>query len=139
MEVPPTSTTKVGDLQISLSNDAFLVSVRTLKNGVRHLRVISPTLERPSWWEMQRIKNEIVGPGETAVEVYPPEDETVDGVCLYHLWVLPMGARLPFSLFDFRDDPIEDSILGAVAHAGEAHFPESEAGRAQGSKDGDSQ
>lgn len=106
-----------GDPQVTIYNDAFLVSIRRLSNGVRHLRIISPTLERPSWWEMQRIKNEVIGPSETAVEVYPPENETIDGLCMYHLWVLPMGARLPFSLWEMRDEPIEDSILGAVEKA----------------------
>jgi hypothetical protein len=45
---------------------------------------------------MQRIKNEIAGPGCTAVEVYPPAAEVVDGANMFHMWVLPLG--LPFGL-----------------------------------------
>jgi hypothetical protein len=45
---------------------------------------------------MQRIKDTIAGPKTTAVEVYPPWNEIVDGAELYHIWVLPGG--LAFSL-----------------------------------------
>ncbi len=50
---------------------------------------------RPSWWDVQRIKNEIVGEDATAVEVYPPQSEVVDNEEVFHIWVVP---RLPFSL-----------------------------------------
>lgn len=51
---------------------------------------------RPSWWEMQRIKDELAGKGCTAVEVYPPADEVVDDADMFHIWVLP--EPLAFSL-----------------------------------------
>lgn len=77
-------------------NGIFCVLDRPDFSGARHLAVSSLTGERPTWHEMQRIKDEIAGPGATAVEVYPPSAEVVDGADMYHLWVLP--APLPFSL-----------------------------------------
>jgi len=77
-------------------NKVFSVLDRTLANGVRHLAVASLSGIRPSWHEMQRIKDEIAGSARTAVEVYPPAAEIVDGADMFHIWVLP-GA-LPFSL-----------------------------------------
>lgn len=51
-----------------------------------------------SWYDLQRIKNELVGSDRTAVEVYPAESNLVDDANLYHLWVLPEGFKLPFGL-----------------------------------------
>jgi hypothetical protein len=50
------------------------------------------------WHDLQRIKNEIVGPDRVAVEVYPPEEQLVDRANLTHLWVYPPGHELPFGL-----------------------------------------
>lgn len=77
-------------------NDVFSVLDRTLPDGTRHLMINSLSNERPSWWEAQRIKNEIAGVNATAVEVYPPQSEVVDDADAYHLWILP--APLGFSL-----------------------------------------
>lgn len=41
-------------------NKVFSVLDMTLPNGVRHLAVSSLSQERPTWWEMQRIKDEAV-------------------------------------------------------------------------------
>jgi hypothetical protein len=70
---------------------------RTLENGVRHLAVSSLSGIRPTWREMQRIKDSIAGCNKTAVEVYPPATEIVDQADMFHIWVLP--EPLPFSLF----------------------------------------
>lgn len=51
-----------------------------------------------SWGDMQRIKNELVGPERTGVEVYPKESRKVDDANMYHLWVLPADFELPFCL-----------------------------------------
>ena len=45
---------------------------------------------------MQRIKNEIASITATAVEVYPPSSEVVDGAHMFHIWVLT--DPLPFGL-----------------------------------------
>ena len=81
-------------------NAVFAVLSRPPPDGHTHLAISSLSGLRPSWWEAQRIKNEIAGEGATAVEVYPPQAEVVDGADMYHLWVLPSG--LPFSLYGDR-------------------------------------
>lgn len=50
------------------------------------------------WSVLQSIKNELVGPSRTAVEVYPPDNEVIDQHHWYHLWVFPGGMQIPFSL-----------------------------------------
>ncbi|SDR34884.1 hypothetical protein [Pseudovibrio sp. Tun.PSC04-5.I4] len=77
-------------------NNVFSVLDRTLATGVRHLAITSLSGIRPSWPEMQRIKDELAGPEATAVEVYPPKEEIVDGANMYHLWIVT--APLPFTL-----------------------------------------
>lgn len=81
-------------------NDVFSVLDRTLSNGIRHLAITCLSEVRPSWPEMQRIKDELAGTTATAVEVYPPQAEIVDDAEMYHLWVVT--TSLPFSLFDNR-------------------------------------
>lgn len=81
-------------------NKVFSVLDRTLSNDVRHLAVSSLSAIRPSWREMQRIKDELAGASATAVEVYPPRAEVVDEADMFHLWILP--ETLPFSLSDRR-------------------------------------
>ena len=77
-------------------NKVFSVLDRTLPDGTRHLAVASLSGERPSWHEMQRIKDDLAGSAATAVEVYPPKQEIVDGADMFHIWVLPQP--LPFGL-----------------------------------------
>lgn len=86
------------EMTAAYRNGVFCVLARTLADGTRHFMISSLTEERPSWWEAQRIKNELAGPEATAVEVYPPQGEVIDEANAYHLWVLP--NPLPFSLFD---------------------------------------
>ena len=51
------------------------------------------------WSELQRIKNELVGPEHQGVEIYPPESLLQDGENSYHLWVFKNADfRLPFGL-----------------------------------------
>ena len=79
-------------------NRVFSVLVRHDASGATHMAVSSLSGIRPSWYEMQRIKDDIAGETATAVEVYPPRAEVVDGADMFHIWVIP-GA-LPFSLFN---------------------------------------
>lgn len=85
-----------GEFSEAYRNKVFCALSRTLPNGVRHLAITSLSQERPSWPEMQRIKDELAGYGATAVEVYPPHDQIVDEADMYHLWVLtaPLGFGL---------------------------------------------
>ena len=75
----------------------FSVLDRMDASGARHLAVTSLSEIRPTWHEMQRIKDEIAGPDATAIEVYPPKSEIVDDANMFHIWVIP--GTLPFSLF----------------------------------------
>jgi hypothetical protein len=65
----------------------------------------TPSTDIP-WAEKQRIKDEIFGKEATAIEVFPSETELVDEANMYHLWVLPEGFTLPFSI------KVKDSIKG---------------------------
>jgi hypothetical protein len=61
------------------------------------------------WRDLQRIKNELVGPDAEAVELYPAEERLVDTANQYHLWCFP-GFRFPFGfesrlVFDASDGP----------------------------------
>jgi hypothetical protein len=74
------------------------------------------------WYELQRIKNEIVGPERTAVQVFPAVSELMDSANLYHLWVLPVGVKLPFGLHlpeQWQDRPTQapDAADAAVEGA----------------------
>lgn len=51
-----------------------------------------------TWDELQRIKDELAGEDETAVEVYPAAENLVNKANLRHLWILPDGFALPFGL-----------------------------------------
>jgi hypothetical protein len=77
-------------------NKVFSVLDRPAEAGVRHLAVSSLSGQRPTWPEMQRIKDELAGVDATAIEVYPPRDQVVDGADMFHIWVL--RGRLPFGL-----------------------------------------
>lgn len=54
------------------------------------------------WRDLQRIKNEIVGPQIEAVEIYPAEARLVDTSNQYHLWCFLNGLILPFGYADRR-------------------------------------
>jgi hypothetical protein len=47
------------------------------------------------WRHKQYIKNQLVGPEEEAVEIYPAESRLVDGANQFHLWGL-LGHSIPF-------------------------------------------
>lgn len=88
----------VAEITVAHRNRVFAVLDRLDPSGARHLAVSSLSQIRPTWHEMQRIKDELAGPSATAVEVYPPRAEIVDDADMFHIWVLP--SPLPFSLAD---------------------------------------
>lgn len=77
-------------------NKVFSVLERHDATGIIHAGIASLSGIRPTWYEMQRIKDEVFGEGSTAVEVYPPKRDIVDGSDMFHLWILP--KELPFGL-----------------------------------------
>lgn len=92
-------------------NDTYTVS-RTHKalkcnpitKSIIHL-VISRNDNQPihSWPDFQTIKNVLVGPEHTGIEVFPPESQLTDAANCYHIWVIPNDEfRLPFTLHQHR-------------------------------------
>lgn len=82
-------------------NRAFAVLIRTVDTEwgpVMHAAIRNVSETDIPWRDMQRIKDELFGEERAAVEVFPPSDELVDEANMYHLWVLPEGTRLPFTL-----------------------------------------
>lgn len=82
-------------------NDLYQCVVYHYPSGMTHL-----SLKRHDraavrdWRHFQQIKNEIVGPERTAVEIFPPESELVDAANEYHLWVFPEAVELPFGFHE---------------------------------------
>lgn len=67
---------------------------------VIHLWIMRADHEPILWRDGQRIKNELIGPERTAIEIYPPESQLVDSANMYHLFVLPEGYKLPVEWID---------------------------------------
>lgn len=61
--------------------------IRTEKGCVIGIRRHDQSTEVP-WAHKQRIKNELFWKGAQAVEIFPPEDELIDGANMFWLWVL---------------------------------------------------
>lgn len=87
------------------------VSVRESSVGLVHLSMKRLDKEPMGDWRIkQLIKNVICGDESEAVEIFPPESELVDGANQYHLWVLPVGERIPFGFKEGRN--VSDEIAG---------------------------
>ena len=70
------------------------------------------------WREMQRVKNDLVGPEHEACELYPAESRLVDSADQFHLWVFEESTRTCFFPFgymqrDVRDASDPDSATGS--------------------------
>ena len=89
------------DIREAWANDLYAVLVRpvdTRWGKVHHLAIRTASNLEPPWRDKQRIKDEIFGALSSAVEVMPPDDEVVDQADMYHIWVLPDGFELPFTI-----------------------------------------
>lgn len=86
----------IRDIRAAYRNRVFCVVERLDSSGVIHAGITSLSGIRPTWHEMQRIKDELFGAGSTAVEIYPPHANIVDGSDMFHLWILP--SEIPFGL-----------------------------------------
>lgn len=64
------------------------------------------------WRDFQRIKNELVGREQEAIELYPAESRLVDTSNQYHLWCV-IGSRVPFG-FEERLVSQTGDPIGAV-------------------------
>lgn len=79
---------------------ALVYETPTAWGTVLHLAVRSADERMPSWADLQRIKDDLVGSDRTAVQVHPSEDRLVDEADMFHLWVLPRDVELPFGLHE---------------------------------------
>lgn len=98
---PPRTTGWLSEVHTVWKNHVFAVLVRTVQTAcgpVQHAAIRNVSETDIPWAAMQRIKDEIFGPRRVAVEVFPPADELVDEANMYHLWILPEGFALPFTL-----------------------------------------
>lgn len=69
------------------------------------------------WRHFQAIKNQVAGPDREAIEIFPPEDNLIDGANEYHLWVLPPGQRAPFGFANHAVlDGTEEHLQGVPTH-----------------------
>lgn len=108
---PPFAAEDVGDAQAAgrsrwMANSIYVVLAQVLQEVPPFGLVVQLSITthdqqaRHDWREMQRIKNEIVGEGVEAVELYPSENRLVDNANWYHLFCFPrlglQGGRLPF-------------------------------------------
>ncbi len=79
-------------------NDKYQVVKRSAQDGVIWLS-IKRTDKEPihDWRDIQEIKNQLVGPENEGIEIYPAESRRVDTANQYHLWVFDDPTyRLPF-------------------------------------------
>lgn len=88
-------------------NNLYQVVVRHVESQGRKMAHLSiKRIDREiirDWRHLQRIKNELVGEENEAVELYPAESRLVDTANQYHLWVLENPAeRFPFGFDDGR-------------------------------------
>lgn len=65
---------------------------------VTHAAIRTASETELSWKEKQRIKDDVFGAGNLAVEIMPPKDQIVDGANMWHIWIFPEGVGLPFGL-----------------------------------------
>jgi len=68
------------------------------------------------WRDLQRIKNELVGPNCEGIELYPAEDRVVDTANQYHIWCVNSGTfRFPFGWHEgaLKVDANDAEVTGA--------------------------
>lgn len=103
MDGIPGSTGWCREVRRAYRNRLYVVLVRPIRlpdGEGAHLAIRTASNAEPPWRDKQRIKNELFGAGRIAVEVMPNEAHKVDEADMYHMWVLPIGASLPFGLFE---------------------------------------
>ncbi len=84
----------------SYRNSRYQVSVRRYNlpeiGACVHLSIkLHDKSATHDWRDFQRIKNELLGEEEEAVEIFPAESRLADGANQYHLWSA-VGKHVPF-------------------------------------------
>ena len=65
------------------------------------------------WRDIQRIKNELIGPENEGVQLFPAESRKVDGANQFHLFVIKdKTVKFPFGFFDGRKVTDESPVGG---------------------------
>lgn len=70
----------------------------------QHITIESPDGSPCGWSVKQQIKDELFGRDRIAIEVYPDKKSLVDVMNIYHLWLLPKKAKMPFGIHPTRDN-----------------------------------
>lgn len=84
---------------LRIDGPVFHISIR--RNDRRHIF---------DWRDMQRIKNELMGPEHEAVQIFPAESRLADTANQYHLWGLTDPAfRFPFG---FSNRTVSEADIG---------------------------
>ena len=79
------------------------------------------------WRDLQRIKNELIGPENEAIELFPAESRLVDTSNQYHLYALKeRGQRFPFGMNDGRAVLSHEQVSGMGAKQRDYHEREYE-------------
>jgi hypothetical protein len=114
----PTGLVKDG--MVSFQNSRYQVAVRNTEEGltILSIRNLDGSVRR-DWRDFQRIKNELAESGSDryGLEVLPPESELIDTSNQYWIWVLPLGADIPFGFKEGRkviEDVTPLADLGVV-------------------------
>jgi hypothetical protein len=86
------------------ANNRYQVLRRSIGGDMVHLSIKRIDQEQiRSWRDLQRIKNEPVGPECEGIEIYPAESRLVDTANQYHLFVLTDPTkRIPMGFDDGR-------------------------------------
>lgn len=78
-----------------------VVLIRTIDTEwgkVEHAAIRNADSQDVPWAIKQQIKNDLFGEDRVAIEVFPEVSQLIDGAMMYHIWVLPAGFKMPFSL-----------------------------------------
>ena len=89
------------DVRYVWKNNLYVALVRYLETDwgtMRHAAIRTARNLEPPWRDKQRMKNEIFGEEAVAIEVMPEMSRLVDLADMYHIFVLPEGMRLPFTI-----------------------------------------
>lgn len=91
------------DLESVWLNNLYQVNVYRVKSNGKAPDMLWLSIKRRDkqsvhdWRHFQRIKNEIVGPENEGIELYPAESRLVDTSNQYHLWVIDSPTyKFPF-------------------------------------------
>ena len=82
-------------------NDTYQVNVKVIDSKafgqkIKHLSIKRRDKEPiHDWRDLQEIKNQITCEECEAIELYPSQDRVVDTANQYHLWVFPIGVKIP--------------------------------------------